>query len=72
MLYAIIRKSNQPIKLVTWVYTEPGVLDSVRDDTGKVWAPWALIPIGYKRFRKMQQDALTKQQKAVDTILRVK
>ena len=57
MLFAIIKKTNKPIKIVSWLYTEPGFLDSVTDSTGKTWKPRALIPIGFKRYRKMIQDA---------------
>jgi len=56
MLFAIIRKTNQPIKLTTWEYDIPGHLATVKDESGKPWNPSLLIPIGYKRYRKMQDD----------------
>ncbi len=66
MLYAIIKKTDRPIKLVTWVYTEPGKLSSVRDSDGILWSPWALIPIGYKRHNKMCLDARDRAVKKAD------
>ena len=61
MLFAIVKKTNHPIKLVSWFFVEPGKLFSVRDSGCKTWAPWALIPIGYKRYRKMVNEAEAKQ-----------
>ncbi len=56
MLFAIIKKTNKPIKLIVWLYLEPGKLQRVTDSTGKEWYPGQLIPIGYKRYRKMLDD----------------
>ena len=56
MLFAIIKRTNKPIKIITWLYKEPGILDHVTDETGHVFKPFSLIPIGYKRYRKMVDD----------------
>ena len=61
MLFAIIKRTNQPIKIVTWFYKEPGILDHVTDESGKLFRPFSLIPIGYKRYRKMVDDATKKE-----------
>ncbi len=62
MLFAIIKKTNKPIKLVTWLYLEPGKLQRVTDSTGKEWHPGQLIPIGYKRYRKMLNDIRAREE----------
>lgn len=57
MLFAIVKRTNKPIKIVTWFYKEPGKLDHIIDDSGKLFRPYSLIPIGYKQYRKMIADA---------------
>ncbi len=62
MLFAIIKRTQKPIKLISWTYIEPGKLSEVRDSSGKVWEPWALIPIGYKTYRKMINEFTIKKE----------
>ena len=64
MLFAIIKKTQQPIKIISWTYIEPGKLSEVHDSTGKTWEPWKLIPIGYKTYRKMMNEFAIKNQMA--------
>ncbi len=64
MLFAIIKNTQQPIKLTSWLYLESGKLSEVRDSTGKLWKPWKLIPIGYKTYRKMINEFIIKREVA--------
>ncbi len=53
MLFAIVKRTNKPIKITTWLYKLPGILDHVTDENGKVFRPFSLIPIGFKQYQKM-------------------
>ena len=61
MLFAIIKRTNKPIKIKTWLYKEPGKLNHVTDESGKVFRPFSLIPLGFKQYRKMVDDATKKE-----------
>ena len=69
MLFAVVKRINKPVKIVTWMYLEPGILDHVVDESGKVFKPYSLIPIGYKRYHKMVQDARVKAEAEVGDLI---
>ena len=66
MLFAIVKRTNQPIKIKTWFYKEPGRLDHIIDDIGRLFRPYSLIPIGYKQYRKMLEGATKKILQSLD------
>ncbi len=63
MLFALIKKSRLPVKIVSWTYSQPGQLTEVRDSTSKIWDCKYLIPIGFKTYRKVVKEVADKQAK---------
>ncbi len=52
VLFAVERKTMIPIKIVSWLYKEPGILDSV-SSISREYKPADIIPIGIKKYRKI-------------------
>ncbi len=67
MLFAIVKKTQKPIKIVSWTYLEPGKLAEIQDETRRIHKPWKLIPIGHKTYQKMVNATKAKHE-ALDSL----
>ena len=53
MQYALTRREERPVRIISWEYPEPGILSKVQDSDGKAYDPGTLIPIGKEKFGKL-------------------